>query len=172
MSRVEHLKGPEVPKGVSNEIRRSKDLKYWTLITLLFSGTLDAAIHQGSEITRALEISAVVNSVPLRLLKAICFVESRLNPKAINKYDGGSSSYGLCQIKLATSRCVGYRGNVRGLLNPYINASLAGRYLHYQMDRYHGDWVKAISAYNSGSARPVIRNRRYVNKVLTNAVRF
>lgn len=121
-----------------------------------------------STVDKALLMAAVTNHVPVRLLKAICQHESRLNPKALNKYDKGSPSYGLCQIKAATARYVGYSGNARGLFNPYTNAHYAARYLRYQLTRYDEDWVKATSAYNAGRAHKVIRNTKYVRLVWKN----
>ena len=140
-------------------------------LVMLLPISLSAGSYKGSNIEKALDISANRSGVPHRLLKSICMVESKLNPKAFNKYDGGSPSYGLCQVKLKTAKWVGYRGNARGLFNPYTNAGLAGKYLRYQLDRYNGDWIKAISAYNRGSAR-LTKNRKYVNLVLNNTLRF
>lgn len=112
----------------------------------------------------ALQQAAKATAVPFELLRAICTVESNLNPNAINQYDGGSPSYGMCQIKYATAQLVGYEGKPEGLLNPHTNAQYAARYLKRQMKRYNHDWLKAISAYNNGKACDY--NVKYVNKVL------
>jgi soluble lytic murein transglycosylase-like protein len=117
-------------------------------------------------VEKALVHAAEFTGVPLRLLKAVCKVESALNPKATHYDDGGSHSYGLCQIKLETARSVGFTGSVPKLYNPYVNAYYAGRYLKFQLVRYRGDWVRAISAYNAGHAKKVIKNRKYVNRVI------
>lgn len=145
---------------------------YYPIAALLLCPTLlSAGIHTHSVVESALHMSSRANKVPYRLLKAICKTESGLDPKAFNQYDGGTSSYGLCQVKFNTARQVKYRGSTRGLFNPYTNASLAGRYLRHQLDRYSGDWIKAISAYNRGTAR-LTKNRKYVNLVLANTMRF
>jgi len=112
----------------------------------------------------ALQQAAKATAVPFELLRAICTVESNLNPAAVNQYDGGSPSYGLCQIKQATAELVGYEGEPEDLLNPHTNALYAAKYLKRQILRYNHDWIKAISAYNNGKACNY--NVKYVNKVL------
>lgn len=89
--------------------------------------------------------------LPRGLLNAICTVESNLKPSAIRHNDGGSDSIGLCQIKLSTARSVGYRGNARQLFIANRNMYYAGKYLAWQIKRYHGDYAKAVTAYNQGT---------------------
>lgn len=103
----------------------------------------------------------------LMVLSAICHVESGGNHRAINIHDGGSPSYGECQIKLTTARGLGFRGHVSDLwLDRRVNRYWAGQYLRRQYDRY-GDWEKAIAAYNAGSLKGgKIRNRGYVKRVM------
>lgn len=107
--------------------------------------------------------------LPPGLLSALCWVESNHKPAAINQYDGGSPSYGLCQIKLETAKMVGYRGSEKQLLNPKTNVFWAAKYLKKQLDRYGEDPRKAVAAYNAGTHKTnkkgEIRNVKYVNKV-------
>ncbi len=109
--------------------------------------------------------------LPPGLLSALCFVESSHNPNAVNLDDGKGSSLGMCQIKLATARTLGFNGTQAELMQPKTNIELAGKYLKKQLRRYNGDFKKGISAYNSGTCRidssGHIRNKQYVNKVLT-----
>lgn len=102
--------------------------------------------------------------LPPGLLSALCFVESRHNVQAINFNDGNGNSVGACQIKLESARFVGYHGTEKELINPEVNILWAGRYFSYQFNRYHGDVVSSLSAYNAGTAR--VTNRDYVRKVL------
>lgn len=108
-------------------------------------------------------------NLPDNLLSSVCFVESSHKISAINKDDGNSPSLGICQIKLATARLLGFKGDSNRLMNPKINAYYAAKYLKKQLDRYKGDIIKAISSYNMGSYKqnssglPV--NQQYVNKV-------
>jgi soluble lytic murein transglycosylase-like protein len=108
--------------------------------------------------------------VPAALLLAICSQESGLrNVEA--PHDNGSPSYGLCQLKLDTAKGLGYQGDGKGLMNPETNASFAGKYLRYQLDRYNGDWCSATAAFNAGSYLPSTKspgkpkNFKYVRKV-------
>lgn len=109
-------------------------------------------------------------SLPPGLLSAVCYVESGHRTTAMNQSDGGSPSVGLCQIKAATARGMGYRGTDMVLAKPGVNAYWAGKYLRYQLDRYNGDVLKALSAYNAGThrvnAKGEIMNRKYVAKVV------
>lgn len=108
--------------------------------------------------------------VPTKLLRAICWVESSHNPRAMNHHDGGSASYGLCQIKLATARLLGFQGTPNRLREPQTNIKYAAKYLHKQLVRYKQDWVKATIAYNRGVYKLDRRGNHYLRKVL-NAMR-
>lgn len=112
----------------------------------------------------ALQHAAEAVGISLELLRAVCSVESNLNPSAHHKLDGYSDSYGLCQIKHETALGLGFKGSPKKLFDPKINAYYAAKYLDYQLGRYDGDWLKAISAYNAGSYR--MSNMKYVRKVL------
>lgn len=105
-----------------------------------------------------------MSGVDPKVLISICKVESDLNVTATNFNDGGSHSHGLCQIKLSTARMVGFTGDVKLLYQPEINAIYASKYLKYQLDRYSGDYLKAVSAYNAGTY--TTKNKSYVKKVM------
>jgi len=98
------------------------------------------------------------------VLSAVCHVESGGKPHTINVNDGGTPSYGECQVKLNTARQMGFTGTPGQLLKRDVNRAVALRYLKYQYTRY-GSLPKAIAAYNSGSVRGEIRNTKYVEKV-------
>lgn len=122
--------------------------------------------------TIALAILSVSQALglPPGLLSAMSYVESRHNVKAINHQDGLGDSLGALQIKFATARMIGYQGSADRLLEPKANAYWAALYLKHQLNRYDGDVVRAIAAFNSGAYRldktgkPV--NLDYVRKVL------
>ena len=107
-------------------------------------------------------IAALLHGVDPALLSSICYVESGHNPAAIAHHDGGSASYGLCQIKEATARGLGYGGSVGGLMDGATNAYWAAKLLKYHHKKW-GSWKKAVSAYNAG--RPIKGNARYVRRV-------
>lgn len=104
------------------------------------------------------------------MLSAVCWVESRHRAEAVHYDDNGANSVGACQIRLATARVLGFKGSEQELRLPARNLYLSGLYLRFQLARYHGDILKAISAYNAGTVplngRGQIRNARYVKAVL------
>jgi soluble lytic murein transglycosylase-like protein len=87
--------------------------------------------------------------VPGAILMAICMHETGLKNITVQE-DGGSPSYGLCQVKSDTAEMLGYEGKPEGLKNAKENIKWAAKYLRYQLDRYDGDMCKAVSAYNAG----------------------
>jgi soluble lytic murein transglycosylase-like protein len=105
------------------------------------------------------------------IMSAICNVESGGDSSAINVRDGGSPSYGYCQIKLETARQFGFKGYASELwLKREVNYEFARRYFLYQYERYGKNADLAIAAYNSGSVRinpetGRLRNAAYVSKV-------
>lgn len=110
------------------------------------------------------------NNLPPGLLRAVCYVESKHVPESIHRDDGGHNSIGICQLQHPTAVFMGYRGGEAGLLETHINVRVAGAYLGWELHRYHGDVVKAVAAYNSGSYRVNVKglpfNGAYVRKVL------
>lgn len=100
--------------------------------------------------------------LPPGLLSAVCFVESRHRVEAISYFDGNSHSHGACQIKLATARSLGFRGNARELRLPENNVYYAGKLLRFHLRRCRSI-PKAIMAYNTGSCRKGVMG--YLGKV-------
>lgn len=121
-----------------------------------------------------IEKEALLAGVPFEALASICFVESRLKLKTYVHRDGGSPSYGVCQIKYATAKGVGYRGSKKELNGYATNVKYAAKYLRYQIDRYNGDIRKAVLAYNAGSykikykigKKEIAINESYFKKVI------
>lgn len=112
---------------------------------------VDAGTNQFSSVSlRALRIAEETQGIPQDLLVSLCYVESLLNPDAPNPNDGGSPSYGLCQIKYRTARDMGFKGKRKELYNPYINAIYAAKYLKSFKKSSKIDWIQAVAAYNCG----------------------
>lgn len=115
-------------------------------------------------------ITTAANSanVAPALLLAICTVESNLNPHAVNLHDGGSASYGLCQLKLDTARQFHKKVTTEMLFDAKHNARIAALLLRSHLTKYKADDC-AIAAYNAGICRKnkagLIRNLKYVRKV-------
>lgn len=122
---------------------------------------------------------------PLSLL-ALARRESGLNPRARSKV----GARGLMQLMPATARNVAKRQGVayRGtktLYEPEVNILLGTRYYAGLLERYDGNRVKALAAYNAGPSRvsrwlsgeqamdqwvdslPFAETREYVQAVLT-----
>lgn len=94
------------------------------------------------------------HGLPPGLLESVCYVESKHVVQAINKHDGSSrNSYGICQIQNRTAREMGFKGSITQLMEPQNNIEYAARYLSYQLQRYKGDYAKAVTAYNAGVAK-------------------
>lgn len=115
-------------------------------------------------------LAAKAVKVPGALLLAICIHETGLK-NALVPHDGGTPTFGICQVKKDTAVFLGFKGTAKELMNPETNALYAAKYLHYQLDRYDGSWSKSVSAYNAGSyvESEIIpgcpRNLRYVRSV-------
>lgn len=114
---------------------------------------------------QALIFAAYIHALPPSIMAALCDVESNHRPNVINLQDGGSPSYGLCQIKLETARDIGFEGEADSLMNPAINAYYAAKYLRLQLDRYDGNLKKAVAAYNRGHFSSNNPNKVYTDKV-------
>lgn len=107
-------------------------------------------------------------ALPAFLLQSVCWVET--NHRNIdNMNDGGSPSYGICQIKLGTAKWLHEKHKLHGtvseenLRTEEVNAFYAGLYLKWQLSRYNGNINKAVSAYNAGTFTN--KNKKYVYKV-------
>jgi soluble lytic murein transglycosylase-like protein len=88
---------------------------------------------------------AAANNLPESLVRRIIRRESRGNPHAIYK-----GNYGLMQIKLATARAMGYRGDARGLLDADTNMTYAVKYLAGAYRAAHGSADRAVHYYAAG----------------------
>ena len=88
--------------------------------------------------------------VSTAIMLALCTHESGLQNVKVHE-DGGSPTFGICQIKLNTAKMLGYIGKDEGLMDPKTNAKWASLYLRWQLDRYEGNYCKAVAAYNMGT---------------------
>jgi soluble lytic murein transglycosylase-like protein len=98
-----------------------------------------------------ISVAAKAAKVSAVLLYAICQHESNDFMYDYTLYDNGSPSYSACQIKEASARQLGFTGDAMKLRDPRIGAKYAALYLKYEQDRYGDDWIKIVSAYNSGT---------------------
>lgn len=111
------------------------------------------------DMLKILTLAAKKVGIAPSLLVAVCHTETNLK-NVHNMNDGGSASYGVCQVKHETSRWMAklYRDEKMArwteadLKIPAKNAEAAAKYLKYQLKRYDNNWCAAIAAYNAGSA--------------------
>lgn len=109
----------------------------------------------------AIMLAALIVGIDPELLSAVCYVESGHKVDAYVHNDGGSPSYGQCQIKLSTAKDMGFQGGAKALMRAETNALYAAKYLAYQRGKTK-NWGDAVIAYNAGR---VIKRTKYLNKV-------
>lgn len=86
--------------------------------------------------------------MPLEL-KYLAIVESALNPRA----ESPAGARGLWQFMPETGQSMGLKENeqINIFFDPVANTDSAVRYLKKLNERFNGDWLLAISAYNCGA---------------------
>jgi soluble lytic murein transglycosylase-like protein len=104
--------------------------------------------------------SAPGYGVPTWFALRIAKVESNYNPNV----RGAAGEYGVFQLKCATARGVGFRGNCAALLNPAINVQYGLKHLSMAVRMSHGNLKLAASKHNGGLGTNHIV-RRYVAMV-------
>ena len=125
-----------------------------------------AVVTTTAEARRLLEHTAARHGLSPALLDALVWQESRWNNNAVSP----KGAVGLTQLMPATARSLGV--NPR---DPVANLEGGARYLRQMLDRFGGDVVKALAAYNAGPERvaraggiPAIRETQaYVAAIIT-----
>lgn len=92
-----------------------------------------------------IEEQAKANGVPASFVHQVVKRESNYNPNA-----RGGSALGLMQIKHATARGMGYRGDAAGLYDPKINLRYGIAYLAGAYRTAKGNVHQAYTYYNRG----------------------
>jgi len=110
----------------------------------------------------ALENAARTHGVPVALLRAVAWVESRFNPRAVSP----KGAQGLMQLMPATAKALG----VGDPWDPQENAFGAAKYLAQLLNSYAGDVRQALAAYNFGPHNLQTKGmpaqvQRYVDRV-------
>ena len=106
------------------------------------------------------------NNVDPKLVKAVVEQESAYNPNAVSQ----AGAMGLMQLMPGTARELG----VKNPLNPLENLRAGTKYLSSLLNRYQGNVLMALSAYNAGTKAvekykgvpPFTETINYVNGIL------
>ncbi len=89
--------------------------------------------------------------IPIIVLKAVAYVESRQNPHAIRTNKNGSTDYGLMQINTRWLPYLKRYGiNTKLVRVPCLNIMVGAWILKREIIRYGFNW-KAIGAYHAGA---------------------
>ena len=101
--------------------------------------------------------------LPLSLLSAVAWEESRMDPQALS----GAGARGLLQIMPGTAKELSVAGD-----DPKTNIRAGARYLRQLIDRFGGDLELALAAYNAGpsavekaGAAPSLQTLRYAKNI-------
>jgi len=112
------------------------------------------------------------NGIRAELIRAVIRVESDFNPRAVSK----AGAIGLMQLMPVHFR----RYGISDPYDPAQNIAAGARYLKQLLERYDGDLVLSLSAYNAGPTAvdkyeripPYGETRRFVDRVLSHYYRY
>lgn len=123
------------------------------------------AVPKGSNASQGNVISLIramapAQGVPTWFALRIAHVESNYNPNM----RGSHGEYGVFQMKCATAKDIGFRGNCAALLDPRTNIQWGLRHLALAIGKADGNLRLAASKHNGGLGRRTIV-ASYVAKV-------
>lgn len=120
---------------------------------LLFPPRVEAQNRATFEQTVA--VHAKANQVPEALVHRVIVRESKYQPNLI----GRGGTIGLMQIKLATARGLGYKGDAEGLRDPETNLTYGVKYLAGAYRAAESNHDRAVHLYASGYYEVAKRQR-------------
>lgn len=138
------------------------------MITVIFFLTLGSL--QAKSLEACFQEASEKHNVPMNLLLAVSYTESRFKTKARNSNRNGTRDYGLMQINSLWSKeahKMGYSWK-KIKTNPCTNIMFGSLILKKNHKRL-GSWKAAIGAYNAGfakSPKAKKRRQRYYNLVM------
>jgi len=115
----------------------------------------------------AFRTAARETGLPLSLLAAVAWEESRMDPQAVS----GAGARGLLQVMPRTAKSLASASD-----EPRVNILVGARYLDQLLGRYNGNVELALAAYNAGptvvdklGGAPSLATLRYAKNVETRA---
>ncbi|MBQ2644405.1 lytic transglycosylase domain-containing protein [bacterium] len=125
-------------------------------------------IYSRQEISNIISEISSKHGVSDKLVSALIKQESGFNPTAVSK----AGATGLMQLMPATAKTLG----VQDAKNPVQNVDGGVRYLKSMIERYNGNLILALAAYNAGPGAvdkyggvpPYKETQNYVKNILAN----
>ena len=159
--RTQSISQTEAPKSFSEvmKVTPPKEFKYQVQTPSNVTKT---------EIQRLVESSCEKHGVDPKLIMAVIQQESGFNQNAISK----TGAQGLMQLMPATAKSLG----ITNAFNPEQNIEGGVKYLKGLLDRFHGNKILALAAYNAGpnavkkynGIPPYKETQNYVKNILKN----
>ena len=142
--------------SVTTETKKAFSVVMSEQQSLKLKNEFQGAVHQ----------AAKENKIDPKLVSAVIEQESRYNPHAVSE----SGAVGLMQLMPATAKEMG----VKDPLNPVENIKAGTKYLSSLLNRYQGNVILALSAYNAGPGNvdkfkgvpPFEETKQYVKGVI------
>ena len=136
---------------------------------LLFCSNAQA--QQRAQYETLVAAHARANNVPEALVHRVIVRESKYHPDLV----GRGGTIGLMQIKLATARGLGYKGDAQGLRDPETNLTYGVKYLAGAYRAANSDHTRAVHYFASGyyyvAKRQRLERPKHPVPVLANAPR-
>lgn len=159
------------PEGVLHITNVPSDPRYRGLVGDTTTGRLFRPPGRAERFSEAIQSLAREHGVDPELVRAVVMAESAFDPAAVSPRGAG----GLMQLMPRTASALG----VVDRFDPQENLRGGVRHLRHLLDRYGGNVVMALAAYNAGEAAvdahrgvpPYTETRRYVQTVLREAGR-
>jgi soluble lytic murein transglycosylase-like protein len=127
-------------------------------LAFAFALVTAAGSAQATGTESCFEPAAAFHQVNPDVLRAICKVESGLNPRAIGKNDNGSIDVGICQINSSHFKMLATHGVAPNDLLDACKGIYVGAWFLSQSIARHGNTWEAIARYHS---RTPYFNQRY-----------
>ena len=118
----------------------------WLAATAALSFSPEAKAQNRATYEKMIAVHAHANQVPETLVHRVIVRESKYHPDLI----GRGGTIGLMQIKLATARGLGYKGDAEGLRDPETNLTYGIKYLAGAYRAAESNHDRAVHLYARG----------------------